>query len=164
MALTRESIQHPQGGGIMESTEAVAGEAGNGDAPRAFLGRADILNREDTRYDEFQVPEWGDTWVRIRSITTKERERFEEGVSSMKNGKTVTSMIGARAKLCVLSLVDANGQRIMTDKDVPELSGKNSGAVNRIFRRACKLSGILQTEADLEEAVGNSETIRDDDS
>lgn len=150
----------------MEHTEAVAGEEQNGaaDRPRAFLGRADILSREDTKYDEFQVPEWGDTWVRIRSITTKEREKFEESVSQVKGNKTVTSMVGARAKLCVLSLVDANGNRIMSEKDVAELSGKNSGAVNRIFRRACKLSGILQTEADLEEAVGNSETIRDDDS
>lgn len=147
----------------MEDTMTATDETENG-APRTFLGRGEILSREDTRYDEFQVPEWGNTWVRIRSMTTKEREKFEESVSQVKGGKTVTTMIGARARLCVMCLVDANGQRIMTEKDVAELSGKNSGAVNRIFRRACKLSGILQTEADLEEAVGNSETIRDDDS
>jgi hypothetical protein len=146
-----------------EVDETVSPPAESNGAARTFLGR-EVLERDDVRYDEFQIPEWNDTWARIRSWTTKQRERFENEVTEVKNGKTRANVIGMRAKAAVLSLCDAHGRLIMTEKDVPALSGKDSGAVNRIFRRVCKLNGILQSEADLEEAVGNSGETRDDDS
>lgn len=147
-----------------ETEKAEEQTSTNGQPPRQFLSAADIRAREDTKYDEFQVPAWENAWVRIRSLTSKERDKYEEDVTQQKNGKATTNLKNARAKLVVMVLVDGAGNRIMGDRDIETLGGKNSDAINTIFRRACKLSGILQTEQDMEEAVGNSETTRDDDS
>lgn len=136
----------------------------NGELPKAFLNRSDLLSLADTAYDEFQVPAWNGAWVRIRSLTSAERDRYEAGINTQKNGKPVTNLEQARAKLCVLTLVDAAGNQLFNQRDVAAFGGKNSDAVNYVFRRSCKLSGILQTEDDMEEVVGNSETTPDSDS
>lgn len=146
------------------TAEMDGGTTTNGEPPKSFLNRADLLSLQDTAYDEFQVPAWNNAWVRIRSLTSAERDKYEAGINTQKNGKAVTNLEQARAKLVVMVMVDAAGNRIMSDSDVRALGGKNSDAVNFVFRRACKLSGILQTEEDIEEVVGNSDTTPDSDS
>jgi hypothetical protein len=119
-----------------------------------FLTRDQILNADDLKYEEMDVPEWGGL-VRIKVMTGMERDDFEQSVFDMKGKDTKVNLKNFRAKLLVKTIVDDQGRRVFEESDIEGLSRKSSKVLDRIFNKAQEINGIGQKE--VAELTGNSE-------
>lgn len=125
---------------------------------KQVLSREQILEVEDQIVEEVPVPEWGGS-VMVRSMSGSERDDFESSIVSLQaNGARSMSMKDFRAKIVAFSVVDADGKRMFTEKDVAALGKKNAGALQRIVERALSLSRF--TSQDVEELRGNLSSAR----
>lgn len=113
-----------------------------------FLSKAQqIWDMEDEVFDDVDVPEWkidGEiVTVRLRVLSGIERDRYESSLTRMHKGNQVSDTVNARARLVAWAAVDQEGQKIFKgQEDVLRLGEKNARAVNRLWERACRLSGI----------------------
>lgn len=103
--------------------------------------RDQILSVEDLPRKRLHIPEWG-CIVNIRTLTARERDRFEGQQSR-------DPFADVRARLAVACLCDDDGKAIFAEADIPALSAKSSRALDRIFAVSVQLNGI--SKADLEE-------------
>lgn len=105
-----------------------------------YLSKDDILKADDLPAEDVEVPEWGGI-VRVRGLTGTERDGFEFRVAAaQKNG--VMGDIDLRASLVARCLVDEDGKRMFTDKEVARLGAKSGAALDRIFDKVSDLSGM----------------------
>ena len=117
------------------------------------LTKEQILNADDLKRKEVDVPEWGGT-VLLRELTGRERDSFEEG--SLDRKTRDIKMTNMRARLVAMSAIDDLGERLFTQAEANELGGKSAAALNRCFEVSCSLSGI--TETDVEALEGNTDS------
>jgi len=110
------------------------------------LTRDQILQSEDLPRELVSIPEWGgDIWV--RTLTGKERDTLESSVANVNaQGKSNMNLINLRARLCSMTIVDEDGNRLFSDKDVEELGKKNASALDRAFEVAQRLAGLTSTD------------------
>lgn len=113
------------------------------------LSRDSILQAQDIKIELIEVPEWGGS-VYVKGLSGSERDSFEGGLMQ-KDGKT-PNFHNIRAKLVVKTACDADGKRLFTDADIPELTNKSASALQRVFEVAQRLSGI--SSADVQELTG----------
>lgn len=126
-----------------------------------YLTRDEILKADDIQFFDVPVPEWGGT-VRIRGLSGFERDDFEASVIDQRGRKTRIKLSNLRAKLVALSVVNGNGERLFSEKDVRVLGQKSAAALQRVFEAAQRLSGI--SDEDVEELTQNLESGQGDDS
>lgn len=103
--------------------------------------------------------------VRIRGLSAEERDDYEQTlVERGPDGKVRTKRkyTNVRASLVMRCLVDENGERMFSDKDLGELGKVDGAIVDRLYDVARRLSGMSR-EAE-EEAVEGFEPAQDDDS
>lgn len=133
------------------------------DKASIFLNADDILNIDDRQFETVEVPEWGGA-VRVRGLTGRERDQFEESILGTrdKKGNSRLQLKNTRARLVAMAVVDENGQRLFNRSDINKLGKKSSVALNRIYEVALRLSGI--SEEDQAELEGNSNGAAGDDS
>ena len=122
-----------------------------------YLSRDAILQREDIKTEDVEVPEWGGT-VRVRGMTGVQRDAFEASLIQQPetNGRRrrkqqeqqQTNMENIRAKLTAWCCVDDQGGRLFAESDVQALGGKSAAALARIFDVATRLSGITEEDVD----------------
>ena len=122
-------------------------------ATKKFLNKQEILAKEDLKTEDLFVPEW-DAWVKVRTLNASERDHFEAGTVQRNGKKTTTNLENIRARLCLLCLVDENGERLFQEEDTYPLGGKSAAALDRIFTVAQRLNGLR--DEDVEELAGNS--------
>ena len=122
-------------------------------ATKKFLTKQEILAKEDLKTEDVFVPEW-DAWVKVRTLNASERDHFEAGTVQRNGKKTTTNLENIRARLCLLCLVDENGERLFQEEDTYPLGGKSAAALDRIFTVAQRLNGLR--DEDVEELAGNS--------
>lgn len=115
------------------------------------LTRDAILNANDLRQEEIDVPEWGGTLI-IRGLSLAEKNLALERA---KRGDEVDGLHATLATFC-LGVVEPQFD-YMQDRDV--LRNK-SAAVERVAMRIFALSGVGKDA--LEQAVKNSETTKSD--
>lgn len=127
----------------------------------ALLSRDAILGASDIKTEDVRVPEWGGT-VRVKGLTAAQRDVFETQVVSMRGKDVSVNMAGIRAKIASMSLVDDEGNKLFTEKDVKALGEKSGAALDRVFEVCTRLSGI--GEDDVDELAGNSEADQTDGS
>ncbi len=114
------------------------------------LTRDDILSAEDLKSECVEVPEWGGEVI-VREMTGTERDAWETSVVSTVDGKVKINSVNMRAKLVAVSIVDSDGKRLFSDKDVVELGKKSCAALDRCVDVAKRLSRIGEDEL---EALG----------
>lgn len=96
--------------------------------------RAHILNCADRKAEKVHVPQWGvDVWVGVMSVG--ERDQFDLKVF-------LSESASMRAWLVAMTALDAAGNRIFSDDDVPALTGKSGAATDPIYMKAVKLNGL----------------------
>lgn len=115
-----------------------------------ILTKDEILQADDIRKEEVEVPEWGGS-VWVQTMSGKERDRFEASIISAKGERNLTNL---RAKIVALSVIDESGKRLFTFEDALELGKKSARALDRVFSVAQRLSGF--TPQDVEEMTKNS--------
>ena len=123
-------------------------------AAKKYLSRAEILAQDDLKYEDVEVPEWGGATVRVRSLNASERDRFEASTVQRNGKKVTTNLENIRARLCLLCLVDENGERLFQEEDTYPLGGKSAAALDRIFTVAQRLNGLR--DEDVDELAKNS--------
>ena len=109
------------------------------------LTRDSILEMNDRATQEIDVPEWGGV-VTIKEWGLPERGAFVEVMEKRTSGEV--GMSDAMALCVVLSVVDENGARIFTDKDVALVSRKSGKAAERIFAAAMSLNMVTRKEVE----------------
>ena len=126
------------------------------DMEKKFLSRDDIVAVEDGTFEDVWVEQW-QGYVRIRSLTARERDRFESGLTRRVGKKEVKNLENVRAKLVALVATDDNNVMLFGGPDDLTLLGaKNADAVNTLFIKACELSGL--SDEDVKDLEGKSET------
>ena len=121
------------------------------------LTKEQIVSADDLPREKVDVPEWNGH-VYVRTMTGTERDAWEMGMFT--DGEP--DMVNARAKLCVLTVVDKDGKRVFTDGDAEALGRKSACALDRLFDVARRLSGL--SAADVEELEKNSASGQPDGS
>ncbi len=130
-------------------------------AAKKFLGRAEILAVADMKTEDVFVPEW-DAWVKVRTMNASERDHFEAGTVERNGSSVRTNLENIRARLCLLCLVDENGDRLFQEEDTYPLGGKSAAALDRVFQVAQRLNGLRAEDVD--ELAKNSKAGQADDS
>lgn len=119
----------------------------------AYLNRDSILNADDIKTIEVDVPEWGGSVV-VKMMTGKERDDFEASIVNMKSGGKEVSTANIRAKLVQKTVIDPETKVLMFSVgDIDALGKKSAAALDRIFAASQKLSKISET--DVEELAKN---------
>lgn len=122
----------------------------------ALLSKKDILAADDIPHEDVPVPEWGGE-VRVRGLTGGQRSLIEATMIAAK-GQAVEVRTEAfktlRERLVGSCLVDDEGKRLFTDKEIPQLAEKSGKVLGRLFADAQRLSGM--DEEAVEEMAGNS--------
>ena len=106
-----------------------------------LLSKEQILSAEDLKSEIVEVPEWGGS-VKVRMMTGTERDAFETSIFEVKGKDTERNFVDLRAKLVARTLIDENGERLFTDKDIALLGKKSAKALDRVFQVAQQLNGI----------------------
>lgn len=128
---------------------------GKGAGPVSILKRDEILAASDIQLELVPVPEWGGhVWV--KGMTGAERDKFEGSIVKLsiagkpsRPGDDTLNLANVRAKLCSMTICDAEGKRLFSENDIQALSQKSAAGLQRVFTVAQKLSGI--TDEDVEE-------------
>jgi len=132
---------------------------------KKFITREEILNRQDRIYEEVFVPPW-DSWALVRSLSGKERDRFEKDIVELKGVGRKAQVItkdNIRARLVALTVVDPETKKpVFEPADVEALGEKNAVALDTIFAVAQRLSRL--SDEDVEELVKNSAQTQDEGS
>ena len=121
-----------------------------------LLTKEDILKANDSQKKLVDVSKWWGGSVYVKSLTATERDKFDESIQKMDDdGKSIPVLENMRAKLCALTICDANGVRLFGNDDIVNLGKKNAGAVEKCFDVARELNGMRKE--DLEKMAKNSE-------
>lgn len=114
--------------------------------------RDDILAAEDLPRELVPTPEWEPAVpkVWVRGLTGAERDAYEQGLLvSGRSGTRVKDRVdNIRAAFCVRIVVDENGERVFTDKDVAALGEKSGAVLDRIWDKGHELSGMKVVDED----------------
>lgn len=103
-----------------------------------YLTKDAILGADDLPAEDVEVPEWGGT-VRVRGLTGTERDRFEFAMAAAKDRP---DRVDVRAQVVGRCIVDENGERLFTDKELVKLGSKSGAALDRVFDVVRGLSGM----------------------
>lgn len=117
-------------------------------AAKKFLNKAEILAIDDLKFEDVQIPEWGGAWVRVRTLQANERDRFEASTVQRNGKKVTTNLDNIRARLCLLCMVDEDGERLFQEEDTFPLGGKSAAALDRIFTVAQRLNGLRDEDVE----------------
>lgn len=123
-----------------------------------YLTKDAILGADDLPSEDVEVKEWGGT-VRVRGLTATERDRFEFSLAASKDKPDQTEV---RAQVVGRCLVDGDGKRLFTDKELSKLGAKNAAPVDRLFDKVRELSGM--SDRAVEDAAEDFNVAPDDGS
>lgn len=106
---------------------------------------ADIIERDDLKYEELWVPEW-DAWILVRGMTAAERDLFEilaskyqaEGRSGKAKGTLKIRALAA--SMCIVH--PETKEQVFSIGDIEALTLKNGAALDLIFETVQVLSGL----------------------
>jgi len=101
-----------------------------------LLSREAILQAQDLKHEDVEVPEWGGT-VRVRMMTGAERDAL--GVSLLTKDRQL-DMSQYRIRLVATCIVDDQGRQLFGPDEVHMLGAKSGLALDRVYRVAERLN------------------------
>ena len=120
-----------------------------------YLTAESILHADDFVYADVECPEWGGT-VRIRSLSGAQRVTLKKAIDAGRDDIDET--------LCVMTIVDEDGNRILKQNQIAELSKKNTKAITRVAMKALEISGMRDPAKSIQDAEKNSDETTSADS
>lgn len=112
-----------------------------------FLTRDEILNRDDSKRERVDVPEWGGS-IYVRTMTGSQRDYAETAFEKDRRK--------FRGYVAAMTVCDENGELLFKETDITALSQKSASALDRVLETAARLNGM--TKAAVEELEKNSES------
>ena len=114
--------------------------------------RAFLKTHDDVVYESVVVPEWMNSTVWVRSISSAEKDAFEasitkrvtEKVGRKKRERSRIDQLKFRSKLVIKSACvgDGNPAPLFQESDLEWLAEKNGAAIERVFDVASRLAGF----------------------
>jgi hypothetical protein len=160
--------------GIDAARAAPMPETGNGHAPTNTLGhvldRAAFLShaKRSRPLTRVELP-WLDTaeqrgtHVYVRGLSANGRDAFDDRAYTVRPDRTIiTHVEGLRALLVMLCTCDADGKRLFTEEDLPQLQELDAKTSDAIYTVASRASGL--TQKDVDELIKNSGSAPGSDS
>jgi hypothetical protein len=116
-----------------------------------LLNRDAILGSDDKQYEDVAVPEWGGT-VRVAGMTGGDRNSYQASMVVVGPNGSVQrlNMNDQLAKLLSRCLIDEDGNRLFSDKDIKALSAKSGAVLDRLGDVALRLSGLRKEDVEAE--------------
>lgn len=112
------------------------------------MSREEIVAATGISTREVPLPEFGvDVGVLVRSMTLTERNEFLRRANSAEEKEGLAKWIASTL------IVDANGDRVMTEDEARSFDGKNWHVLERIVQVIMEMNGM--NEAAVEAARGN---------
>ena len=112
-----------------------------------YLTAESILAAEDFQYAEVDCPEWGGS-VRVRSLSGGQRVTLKKAIDAGRDDIDET--------ICVMAIVDDEGNRILKQQQISELSKKSTAVISRIAIRVLEISGMRDRQKAIADAEKNS--------
>ena len=110
-----------------------------------FVGKAEILGAKDCKYENVEVPEWGG-WVRLRSISAKQRDQFE---AQFIHGNKRAAMANFRANLVCRCVVDPETDKLMFSlAEMGALGEQSAEVLDRLFEACQRINGMKTEDVD----------------
>jgi hypothetical protein len=120
------------------------------------LNRLEILQVQDRKVIELEVPEWGGT-IHIRAMSAAMQDRIDaaylDQTASGFDRRSVLTQSVAAACIC-----DPSGKRLFSDEDAAALAEKSAVALRRIWDKVREISRL--TEEKIEAKMGESRAGR----
>lgn len=113
----------------------------------SVLTREQILNAP-LRTVIVEVQEWGGS-VMVQELTAAEIQANSRAVLRSNGKPDYSKAAKLPAQLCLQKIVDADGKRIFSEKDVVRLEGRHASAITKISKEIRRMSG--QQEGNLED-------------
>jgi len=110
------------------------------DMNKMKLTKDQILKADDLPTQEVEVPEWGGM-VKIRSLSGKERDSFEDIIQKRKKGKDI-ELKGLKVLLLALTIINEDNSIMFSEEDLEKLNAKSAKALNRVFDAVTEMNGI----------------------
>ena len=120
-------------------------------AERNFLSADELLarGRSQERLREAYIPEAGG-WVRIKVLSARDRDRMDAGLYDEKGEFRHEDF---RARYLSEVLVGEDGAPLYSEEQIRDLAELDARVVERIFKEAQKVNGLMKGE--VEEAEKN---------
>lgn len=103
-----------------------------------LLNKSAILDAEDLKHEDVEVPAWGGT-VRVRVMTGAERDEFRAAISSHEGGAPVGKFSAA---LLAATLIDETGARLFTMEDMDALQEKSAASLDAPAAVAMRINAL----------------------
>jgi hypothetical protein len=117
------------------------------------MNKDDFFAANKRRFKDVALPGGGS--ARIRSLTAGEWADIDARNTDAKNGGlSVAGMKNSDRRLIVASVVDADGNPIFAESDIPKLGELDSGMTIPLVRAIREHTGL---KGDVEDALKNSE-------
>ncbi len=121
-----------------------------------LLTRQQILEADDLPFEIVEIKEWGGK-IKIRTMNGTERDAFEASLLGSGGKKEKQKMmLDIRAKFASLVIVDDDGERLFSERDIKALGKKSASALDRVLTIGQKLNGL--SSDDVEDLAKNSES------
>lgn len=121
----------------------------------ALLSREDVLNAEDIQREIVPVPEWAppkmdkdEAELLVRGLTAQ--QYIGMGFDLRGDNDTVDpeKMKSMMPMVVAMGVIDEEGKRVFSDKDINVLGEKSFAPVERLSAKILELSGISTKEAE----------------
>ncbi len=117
------------------------------------MNKDDFFAANKRRFKDVALP--GGSTARIRSLTAGEWADIDAKNTDAKNGGlSVVGMKNSDRRLIIASVVDADGNQVFSDSDLPKLGDIDAGVTIPLVRAIKEHAGL---RGDIEDAVKNSE-------
>jgi hypothetical protein len=121
------------------------------------LTKAEILEAEDRKPIDLEVPQWGGA-VSLRPMSATARDLYTSWLH--KNSTEIseiepTQITAMTLKLLSLTMCDESGELMFSEDDIARLAAKSGEAIDRVFRAAQQINGI-GTKAVAEQAKNSA--------
>ena len=82
--------------------------------------------------------------VRIRSLTAREKTKYDSAAINSKGGINTKSLLTANARLIVACVVDGEGNPVFSEADIDKLQDMDAGVIEELASRCGKHCGITE--------------------
>jgi len=128
------------------------------DGVAELVGREAFMKPAERRYGSVDINGFGT--VRIQSLNEKEWAEFEMSAVASKGGIIRKRVEDARRRLIALCVVDGDGNRLLSNADVPSLENLDGSVAAQLFKVCQDHCGF--EDGEIEDQVKNSDRIPDD--
>ena len=104
-----------------------------------MLTKEAIMAAVDIAVETVHVPEWGGD-VKVRGLTGAQRDQYEQMLLGQREKSG--AFYNIRATLCVLAIVDDNGNQLFDVAEIDALGKKSAAALDRIADVIRRISGL----------------------